>query len=164
MNRVVCSALVIGILSLAVGLSGVAQARVSRSPVASASPATHRLPKGSPSTVVFSFGVQGGSLRPWSVTFALGGSIEGFGVTPGMQKLANPSDTLKGLLTLADAEGFFSLSKQIGCSVAGGPDVSAQTIKVTTSSGSRKVSVYGSCKASFNQLYAVLKQVAGLES
>lgn len=123
---------------------------------------SHHLPTGSTAATVFSFGIQGGNLRPWSVVLALDGSIIATGVVATTHALTTPQDTLKGLLALADAEGFFSLSKQIGCPGGNaGPDISARTIAVSTSTGTRRVSVFGSCKAPFNQLYAVLQQVAG---
>jgi hypothetical protein len=92
---------------------------------------------------------------------ALDGSITATGVTTSTQALTSPQDTLKGLLALADAEGFFVMSKQIGCPGGGNPDVSARTIAISTSTGTKRVSVFGTCKAPFNQLYAVLQQIAG---
>lgn len=122
---------------------------------------SHHLPAGSSSAKVFTFGVKGGSLRPWSVVLALDGSVTATGVTATTQTLTSPQDTLKGLLALADAEGFFTMSKQIGCPGGGNPDVSARTIAISTSTGTKRVSVFGTCKAPFNQLYAVLQQIAG---
>jgi hypothetical protein len=122
---------------------------------------THHLPAGSSSAKVFTYGVKGGSLRPWSVVLALDGSVTATGVTATTQTLTSPQDTLKGLLALADAEGFFTMSKQIGCPGGGNPDVSARTIAISTSTGTKRVSVFGTCKAPFNQLYAVLQQIAG---
>ena len=124
---------------------------------------THQFPQGNASAKVISFGVKGGSLRPWSVVLTLDGSVTASGVDATTHTLTTPQDTLKGLLTLAEAEGFFSMNKQIGCpgSGAAGPDSSARTIAITTSTGTKRVSVFGSCKASFNQLYAVLQQIAG---
>ncbi len=122
---------------------------------------THHLPAGGSSARVFTYGVKGGSLRPWSVVLSLDGSVTANGVTATTQTLTSPQDTLKGLLALADAEGFFSMSKQIGCPGGGNPDVSARTIAITTSTGTKRVSEFGTCKAPFNQLYAVLQQVAG---
>ena len=150
----------VALLAMTPSLTHASSSRVSASGVARA---THHLPAGNPSARVFTFGVKGGSLRPWSVVLALDGSVTATGVTATTQTLASPQDTLKGLLALADAEGFFALNKQIGCpgSGAAGPDSSARTIAISTSTGTKRVSVFGSCKAPFNQLYAVLQQIAG---
>lgn len=125
----------------------------------------HRLPAATGSAVtVFSFGISGGSLRPWSVDLLLDGSIAGNGTSAANQHLADAKNTLKGLITLADAEGFFSLSGQIGCkgSGAAGPDASAHTITIHTATVTKQVNVYGSCKGKFTQLFAVLSEVAGV--
>ena len=148
-------------LALAVGTPVAGHAGALQSATASRPRVTHHLPTGGASTKVFSYGVKGGSLRPWSVTLTLDGSVTASGVTATTQTLTTPQDTLKGLLALADAEGFFAMSKQIGCPGGSNPDVSARTIAIWTSSGTRRVSVFGTCKPAFNQLYAVLQQIAG---
>jgi hypothetical protein len=124
----------------------------------------HHLPSaGSSPVTVFSFGIKGGTLRPWSVSVGLDGSIAGVGVQPFTDKLADPQSALSGLLTLADAEGFFSMGKVVGCTTSvANPDVSARSIKIKTSTGTKSVSAYGTCNAKFNQLYAVLEGVAGV--
>ena len=149
------------VLALAVGTPLAGHAGTLQSAAASRPHVTHHLPTGGASIKVFSYGVKGGSLRPWSVVLALDGSVTATGITTATQTLTAPQDTLKGLLALADAEGFFSMSKQIGCPGGGNPDVSARTITIWTSSGTRRVSVFGACKPAFNQLYAVLQQIAG---
>lgn len=159
MSRPIRSLSVAAMLVLAAALPGVTHAGSTSSP--GHAPISHHLPTGSSSTKVFSFGVKGGSLRPWSVVLALDGSVTATGVTATTTTLGTPQDTLKGLLALADAEGFFTMSKQIGCPGGGNPDVSARTIAISTSAGTKRVSVFGSCKAPFNQLYAVLQQIAG---
>ncbi len=162
MTRPFRSLSAVAVLALVATTPGLTQASPSRSSAASRARITHHLPTGNSSARVFSFGVKGGSLRPWNVVLALDGSITATGVTASTQALTTPRDTLKGLLALADAEGFFAMSKQIGCPGAtGGPDTSARTIAISTSTGTKQVSVFGSCKAPFNQLYAVLRQIAG---
>jgi hypothetical protein len=161
MSRPFRSLSAVAVLALAVATPELTQASPSQSSPAGRARVTHHLPTGSPSTRVFSFGVKGGNLRPWSVVLALDGSITATGVTTTTQALTSPQDTLKGLLALADAEGFFAMSKQIGCPGGGNPDVSARTIAISTSTGTKRVSVFGTCKAPFNQLYAVLQQIAG---
>lgn len=125
-------------------------------------PTVHHLPSGSGSTspTVFTFGVKGGSLRPWSVKLTLDGTITGTGTTTGRQSLADAKNTLAGLLALADAEGFFSLKKTIGCLPgAGNPDVSRRFISIHTSVGTKRVNQLGSCAATakYDQLFAVLE-------
>lgn len=159
MKRLFGSISVLGILALGTATPGLTHA--SRSRAVSSPRVAHHLPKGSSSTTVFSYGVKGGSLRPWSVVLTLDGTITANGVDATAHALNTPQDTLNGLLALADAEGFFSMSKQIGCPSSGGPDTSARTIAISTSVGTKRVSVFGSCKAAFNQLYAVLQQIAG---
>src|SRR5205807_3984325 len=99
-------------------------------------------------------GVQGGSLRPWSVKLSLDGSVTANGVSVGNTRLATPKATLQGLLALADAEGFFSIHAihgQVGCAnAAGGPDAAAQFVSIHTSTGSKRLSVLGSCMSKFN--------------
>src|SRR5579875_1641423 len=85
-------------------------------------PKTHHLPSSADSStsLVISFGVQGGNLRPWSVRLTLDGSITATGTYAGHQQLTDPKNTLKGLLALAHAEGFFSMKKAVGCLGASG--------------------------------------------
>jgi hypothetical protein len=163
MKRPFLSLSAVALLVLAVATPSLTHASAVHSRAAGRTRVTHQLPQGSASAKVFTFGVKGGSLRPWSVVLALDGSVTASGVNTTTQTLTTPQDTLKGLLTLAEAEGFFSMSKQIGCpgSGAAGPDSSARTIAISTSTGTKRVSVFGSCKAPFNQLYAVLQQIAG---
>lgn len=161
MNRPYRSLFGIAALVLVAMTPALTHASSSRVSASSAAKVTHHLPAGNPSARVFTYGVKGGSLRPWSVVLALDGSVTANGITATTQTLASPQDTLNGLLALADAEGFFSMSKQIGCPGGANPDVSARTIAISTSTGTKRVSVFGTCKASFNQLYAVLQQVAG---
>lgn len=159
MNRFLRPLATIAVCAVLAGVPASAGAAGAHAP--SRAQTTHQLPTGNPAARVFSFGLKGGNIRPWSVVFALDGSVTATGVTAGTQTLGSPQDTLKGLLALADAEGFFAMSKQIGCPGGGNPDVGARTIAISTSAGTKRVSVFGSCKPAFNQLYAVLQQVAG---
>jgi hypothetical protein len=146
-------------------------ALASQSPASTSckTPRAHHLPSASGSTsrvTVFAFGVQGGSLRPWSVKLSLDGSVTGSGVTVGNPRLTSPKATLQGLLALADAEGFFSIHAihgDVGCSgTMVGPDTSAQFISIHTSAGSKRLNVLGSCMSKFNQLYGVLRATAAV--
>lgn len=135
-------------------------------PAACVGKPSHKLPAHSAvgaSITVVSFGVQGGSLRPWKAELRLDGSITSEGITIASHRLVDSGNTLKAILTLADSEQFFALHRDIGCRGSNaGPDVSARTITIRTSTGSTHVNVYGSCKSGFNQLYALLQQIAGV--
>lgn len=127
----------------------------------------HSLPSGSANLAVIKFGVQGGSLRPWSVQFGLDGTITPTVLSLPKTKFADPKNALRGLLALADAEGFFSMKKAIGCLGSGGnPDVSSRYIMIHSSAGTRHVNSFGSCTATakFDQIYAVLEETAGIGS
>ncbi|HLJ68477.1 MAG TPA: hypothetical protein VKX16_14075 [Chloroflexota bacterium] len=137
--------------------------------LASRAHVTHTLPKSTGTTpvAVFSFGLQGGNIRPWSIKLNLDGSIASSGTATSRQRLTDPKNSLQGLLTLADAEGFFAMKKSIGClGSAGNPDAGAHFISVRTAQGAKRVNEFGSCKATakFDQLYAVLAEVSGIGS
>jgi hypothetical protein len=159
-------AALLAVTALAAALPLSTMARTTHGAAKSAT-TTHSLPAGAGSTRVFSFGVQGGSLRPWSVQIKLDGSIAATGPVTVHQTLIDPANTLKGLLALADAEGYFSLKKTVGClSGAGNPDVSSRFISIHTSAGTKRVQDFGSCAATakYEQLYAVLEAAAGMGS
>lgn len=143
-----------------------ARAQPESAPGACVSKPSHKLPAHSAadaSITVVSFGVQGGSLRPWTVELRLDGSITSEGITIASHQLVDAGNTLKAILTLADSEQFFALHRDIGCRGSNaGPDVSARTIIIRTSTGSKHVNVYGSCKSGCNQLHALLQQIAGV--
>jgi hypothetical protein len=99
-----------------------------------AAKATHRYHRthavsGSTGQAVFSFGIQGGNIRPWNVTISDDGSVTATGSIKHIQKLADPTNTLNGLLKLADAETFFALPKHVRCSGVL-PDVAARWITI----------------------------------
>jgi hypothetical protein len=143
-----------------------ALAQGSRASSTCPAPAAHSLPKSSATPVtIFRFGVQGGSLRPWSVKLTSDGAITPTGISTARQQLTDAAHSLKGLLALADAGGFFSLKKTTGClGAAGNPDVSHHFIAIRTSKGTKHVDEFGSCKATaaYDELFAVLQEVAGL--
>ena len=152
-------------LLAAIPLTARAQGRHATPPCPPAK--AHTLPKGSSSTTVIRFGVKGGSLRPWSATLALGGSVAVTGTVATREQLSDPKNTLKGLLALADAEGFFSLKKTVGCTgSAGNPDVSSRFISIHTSSGTKSVQEFGSCAATstYDALYDVIAGAAGINA
>jgi hypothetical protein len=114
--------------------------------------------------VVFSFGVTGGNIRPWNVNISLDGTVRSSGVTPTVQQLPDPKNELKALLALADTQGFFSMKNQNTCTSGGlpNPDTGSHNIAITTSTGTKRVSVFGSCKGKFNGLYELLSAAAGV--
>jgi hypothetical protein len=121
---------------------------------------THTV-SGSTGQAVFSFGIQGGNIRPWSVTISDDGSLTATGSIKHVQKLADPKDTLNGLLKLADAENFFGLPKNVRCPGVL-PDVAAQWITIKANGDTKSVTVHGGCNAAFRQVYAVLVAVGGV--
>jgi hypothetical protein len=150
-------------LSAIAPLSALAEGRAQAPPCPPAK--AHSLPRGSAATTVIRFGVKGGSLRPWSVKLALGGSISATGTSATREQLTDPKNALAGLLTLADAEGFSSLKKTIGCvASAGNPDVSTRFISIHTSTGTKSVQELGSCAATskYDQLFTVVQSTAGI--
>lgn len=124
----------------------------------------HKLPKhaGDQSKVpVLSFGIQGGNIRPLMVSIAMDGTVTASYGTPATQKLSDPQNTLKGILALADAEGFFSMPASTRCSGVN-PDVGARFITVYSSTTVKHVQVAGTCMSKFTQIYDVVQQLAGV--
>ena len=110
---------------------------------------------------VFTFGIQGGNIRPWSVTISDTGAVSSTGsITVRTQSLAEARDTLNGLLKLADAENFFAQPGLTQCSGTL-PDVAARWIRIQASGDTKKDAVHGTCNAAFNQIYAVLTASVG---
>lgn len=124
----------------------------------------HSLPKASNGlNVVFSFGITGGNIRPWNVSIALDGAVHASGVSTSVTQIPDAKNTLKALLALADAQHFFSMKGQTSCSnPLPNPDTGSHNIAITTSSGTKRVSVFGSCKGKFEGLYDLLQATAGV--
>jgi hypothetical protein len=103
----------------------------------------------------FAFGTTGGNVVPRHVTISATGRV----VERGRPTRTIDVDAVRGLLTLASAEHFFSLPKHIEC--AGTlPDIAALYVKVRTPARTRTVTVHGGCNRRFAQLFAVLNAVA----
>lgn len=111
---------------------------------------------------LFSFGREGGNIRPLTVTID---DIDAVTITPSDTNTTRPhlsADALAGLLALARAEGFFKLPPQI---VGHGlPDAGGRFITVHTPATMKTVHVRFVRDAAFDQLYAVLTAVAGVAS
>jgi len=104
-------------------------------------------------------------MRPWTVTIDVTGAVtskpDGYPVAT--HHLQDPKDTLNGLVTLANAEGFFTMPPSTQC--AGTlPDISSRFVKINTTTGSTTVRVHGACNSQFNELFAVLSASAGISS
>lgn len=125
----------------------------------------HSLPKaGTGLNIVYSFGTSGGNIRPWNVNISLDGTVHSSGVTTSVQQLPDAKNTLKALMALADVQGFFSMKSQNSCSGSlPNPDAGSHNIAITTSTGTKRVSVFGSCKGKFNGLYDLLEAAAGVQ-
>lgn len=105
---------------------------------------------------LFAFGREGGNIRPLTITITTTGLVKG--AMNGARMQLSPA-ALNGLMTLARAEGFFSLPATI---VGHGlPDIAGRYITITTASGAKSVHVRFAHNAAFDQLYAVLSAVAG---
>ena len=115
------------------------------------------------STAKFVFGRSGGNIRPYSVTISRDGRVTARGgVTLSRQDVVVPAGVLRALVAMAKAEGFYSWPAATICPGTL-PDFASLFVTVTTSRGTKKVSVRGGCNARFAQLYAVLGAVAGVQ-
>jgi hypothetical protein len=111
---------------------------------------------------VFTFGVTGGNIRPWSVSIDPDGSVQSKGIGVRDQKPIYPTDTLNGLLALAGTEGFWSMPSSTSCTGTL-PDIASRFVQITSNTGTTKVSVHGGCNGSFNQLWANLAATVDIE-
>lgn len=106
------------------------------------------------------FGIQGGNIRPWTVQIMPDGTVQGqVSYGPTKKSIATPAVTLQGLAALADGEGFFSMAPSTQCSGVL-PDIATTFVTMHTLKATKTVRVHGGCNANFNQLVAVLSDVA----
>ncbi len=118
--------------------------------------------KSSYGQATISFGIEGGNMRPWSVTLNYNGSIVGNDYRkPTNTHLYDPKNSMNGLQKLADAEGFGAMPATRQCGKVL-PDVAFRFVSISTAASEHKVSVRGLCNAQFNELWAVLASTAGL--
>lgn len=117
--------------------------------------------KSSYGQATITFGIEGGNIRPWSVTLNYNGSIVGNDYRkPTNSHLLDPKNSMSGLQKLADAEGSGAMPAMRQCgSVL--PDVASRFVTIATAAGTHKVSVRGLCNTHFNELWAVLASTAG---
>ena len=109
----------------------------------------------------FAFGRTGGNIRPAKVSIGKDGRV----TTTGAVKTTLTQASLprrNGLAKLARAEGFFTMPVFIACPGAH-PDVASNFVTVTAGGKSRTVTVHGSCRAAFEELYAVLTASVGAQ-
>lgn len=112
---------------------------------------------------VIGFGISGGNILPWSITIDGTGSVANAGwIKPHNTKFADPTNTLNGLFTLANAGNFFAMPAFTNCTGTL-PDVAGRYITMTSSSGSHKVTVHGMCVQAFNQLYGALENATDIQ-
>ena len=112
------------------------------------------------SGAVFTFGRSGGNIQPFTVVIARDGSISSSGAAPASLAPRASLDAVDGLVALARAEDFYALPTLVLCP-GSLPDVAGQFVTIKTGTASKKVTVRGSCRTGFTQLYAVVSAVAG---
>lgn len=110
---------------------------------------------------VFTFGVRGGNIRPWSVTIDASGIVTPTVISVRTTHLNDPADTVAALVTLANAGHVFSLPSFTACAGVL-PDIATSYITINTPNGPKSVSYRGNCNRSFAQLWAVLTNLVGL--
>jgi len=121
-------------------------------------------PTGSPiasKQAVIVFGIKGGNIRPWNASFFSDGSVIGNGINVRTGQLMQPRPVLKGLLKLVNAEHFYSMRNRTLCPRVL-PDIASRYITIYRSSATKTVTIHGSCSSNFNQLYAVIEEMAGI--
>jgi hypothetical protein len=107
----------------------------------------------------FAFGRTGGNIIPFRVTIGKDGRV----TATGPQKLTLTFATValrNGLAKLAQAEGFWTMPAFVSCPGTL-PDVAAHFVTVSAGGKTRTVTSHGSCKAAFEELYAVLSASVG---
>jgi hypothetical protein len=107
----------------------------------------------------FVFGRTGGSIAPAKVSIGRDGRVTTLGAVKAT--LTQASLPLRnGLAKLAQAEGFFSMPAFTACPGVN-PDIASSFVTVAVGTKSRTVTVHGSCRAAFEELYAVLAASTG---
>jgi hypothetical protein len=109
----------------------------------------------------FTFGRTGGNIIPAKVSIGRDGRV----TTTGAVKTTLTEASLplrNGLARLARAEGFFTMPAFTGCQGVN-PDVAARFVTVTAGGRSRTVTVHGTCRPAFEELYAVLTASVGAQ-
>jgi len=128
---------------------------------------SHHLPD-SPSAAAFVMSVRGGfsGNGPFVLTIYANGQLKLMHPASGRVRLRDrhlvlTANALKGLLKLAEAEGFFSMRSRI-VSKKPLPDASRMSITITTQEGTKTVSVLGVNVPGFYELFSVIDYAAGI--
>jgi hypothetical protein len=109
----------------------------------------------------FVFGRTGGNIVPAKVSIGKDGRV----TTTGAVKTTVTQASLplrNGLAKLARAEGFFTMPAFTACPGAH-PDIASNFVTVSAGGKSRTVTVHGTCRAAFEELYAVLTASVGAQ-
>jgi hypothetical protein len=134
----------------------------SKPPCTTTKPGSRHLTSPAPAAV-FTFGIQGGNIVPWTVTFAGDGAVTATGwVKPKNARLAEPSNELNALITLANADGFFSMPGMTNCSGTL-PDIASRYVTINTGAVTKTVRVHGACVPAFNEIFAALENTADFQ-
>ncbi len=107
----------------------------------------------------FQFGQKGGNIRPWTVTITSDGSVAATGINVRDSQLQFAGSALTGLNKLVVAEKLNTFPKTTLCPGVL-PDVASRFITFQSAGQNRTVTVHGTCKGAFNQMFAVLYAVA----
>jgi hypothetical protein len=109
----------------------------------------------------FAFGRTGGNIASAKVSIGKDGRVTSTGSTHA--SLTQASVALRnGLGKLAVAEGLFSMPVSVQCPGVH-PDVASRFVTVSSGGKTRTVAVHGTCKAPFEELYAVLSASVGAQ-
>jgi hypothetical protein len=110
----------------------------------------------------FTFGREGGNIRPYSITIDSTGMVHGAVPSSAVTKQVKLSkDVLNGLLTLATAEEFFNLPSILTPGTFVNPDIASLFITVHSSGAHKTVREHGTHNREFSQLFAILLAAAG---
>jgi len=109
----------------------------------------------------FAFGRTGGNIRPAKVSIGKDGRVATTGSANATLTLAS-LPLRNGLARLARAEGFFTMPTSTACPGVL-PDVASRFVTVAAFGKSRTVAVHGTCRAAFEELYAVLTASVGAQ-
>jgi hypothetical protein len=110
----------------------------------------------------FAFGRTGGNIRPFTVRIGKDGRLTTTGPVAVADPVAVLSPALRGgLAKLAQAEGFFAMPALILCNGVN-PDVAARFVTISAGGKTRTVTVRGTCRTAFEELYAVIAAAAGV--
>jgi hypothetical protein len=109
----------------------------------------------------FAFGRAGGNIAPARISIGRDGRVTSSGSASATLTQA-PVALRNGLGKLAVAEGFFTMPTSVQCPGVN-PDVASRFVTVSAGGKTRTVTVHGTCRAQFEELYAVLSAAVGAQ-